>query len=180
MNNKYHFSESQINGMVGKLRRDFFLFVLVFPILVFLGEREVIPNGLLFDVASLDYFLSVVGVILVLGGVYLSLSMFARQTKNKKVAESHIGGPLQYYRLASVIRLSVLVVVASFNIVAYYLVLNTNSLLMSLLALAALFFCWPTRRLLNAYVAYLNNEGAVNSSTDEVSSEEEHIADIQE
>ena len=87
--------------------------------------------------------------------LYLGLKLFAKYTKDKAFVTSHYGNPLRCYRNLSIIRLSLIVTAASFNLIAYYLTMNTNCLLMSFVPLVALVFCWPTRDKLENFTSFV-------------------------
>ncbi len=158
MNNKHSITPAEITQSLKLLRRDFYLMTGSILVFVFLGETGLLPNGLLADSPTTDYALSVAGVILALGNVYLGLKLFAKYTKDKTYVTFHYGNPLRCYRNLSIIRLSMLVSASSFNILAYYLTMNANSLLMSFVPIVALFFCWPTRDKIENFIHSINAE----------------------
>ena len=155
MNNNHSFSAENVKQALKQLRRDFYLLVGTIFVFIVLGETGLLPNGMLAASPAIDYAFSVTGVILALGSVYFGLKLFARYTKDKAFVTSHYGNPLRCYRNLNIIRLSLIVVAASFNIVAYYLSMNTNCLLMSFVPLVALVFCWPNRDKLENFVNFV-------------------------
>lgn len=155
MNYSHPFSTEDLKQSLKLLRRDFYLLVGTIFIFIALGETGLLTNGMLATSPTLDYTFSVAGVILALGSVYLGLKLFAKYTKDKPFVTSHHGNPLRCYRNLSIIRLSLIVTAASFNLIAYYLTMNTNCLLMSFVPLVALVFCWPTRDKLENFTSFV-------------------------
>ncbi|MBR3456417.1 MAG: hypothetical protein IKH26_14000 [Bacteroidaceae bacterium] len=166
MNNPQTISPEELRQSVRVLRNDFYLMVASIVVFVILGETGLLPNGLLTDSPSIDYAVTVAGVILALGNVYLGLKLFAKYTKDRVFVTSHYGTPLSCYRNLSLIRLSLLVSAACFNIIVYYLSFNANCLLMSFVPLVALFFCWPSRDKLENFIGCLSANDEADEKED--------------
>ena len=155
MNYNHPFSTEDLKQSLKMLRRDFYLLVGTIFIFIAVGETGLLTNGMLATSPNIDYTLSVAGVILALASVYLGLKLFAKYTKDRAFVTSHYGNPLRCYRNLSIIRLSLIVTAASFNLIAYYLTMNTNCLLMSFVPLVALVFCWPTRDKMENFTSFV-------------------------
>ena len=156
MDKKYIYKESECKRWLGILRRDFYLMAATILVFVVLGETGLLPVGELADEPETEYALTVAGVICALASVYLGLMLFAKKTKDRAFVTTHYGDPLNCYRGMSLSRTALIAGAAGVNMLAYYLTMNPNSLLMSFIPLIALCFCWPTRNKLDNFIRFVN------------------------
>ncbi len=104
--------------------------------LLFLGERNVIPTGII----PQNYVLQIIECLLTLGCVPLALKFMTFTLVRANVTSS----PRRYYPCA-VLRILMLAVPLLLGIVLYYVMLDASMFYCALIAALAFLYVWPTK-----------------------------------
>lgn len=84
-------------------------------------------------------------IIITLACIPLSLKLF--HSRNKKIQQLETDAYINKYSIAYVIRMVVLDLVVALNIIGFSLYDSRNAIFMTLIAIFALFFCFPDRKM---------------------------------
>ena len=135
--------EKQIKRVVKKLKISYIIFWAVTILLVVIGETEFFPIGLLADDVRTCYF-------------PFSMKLFSF-VLTRKIDKLTFPVALSRYALWSIVRLGLLNFVVIYNLLCYYMTLNSTGALCALCALTASFFCLPGEKRLRNEL-YITNE----------------------
>ena len=141
--------EKQIKRVVKKLKISYIIFWAVTILLVVIGETEFFPIGLLADDVRTCYFLETAGILLTAICIPFVLT--------RKIDKLTFPVALSRYALWSIVRLGLLNFVVIYNLLCYYMTLNSTGALCALCALTASFFCLPGEKRLRNEL-YITNE----------------------
>lgn len=137
--------EEQIKRVIRNLNIGYIVFWVIPAVLLFAGEFELFPVGVLAGNVRATYFCETIGILLTAACVPLSLKLFSLVLK-KKIDQLTIPVALKRYEQLSYIRLALLESAVIFNITYYYLALSTTGNLCMLVALTASLFCLPSEK----------------------------------
>ena len=149
--------EKQIKRVVKKLKISYIIFWAVTILLVVIGETEFFPIGLLADDVRTCYFLETVGILLTAICIPFSMKLFSF-VLTRKLDKLTFPVALSRYALWSIVRLGLLNFVVIYNLLCYYMTLNSTGALCALCALTASFFCLPGEKRLRNELYKTNEE----------------------
>ena len=119
--------EEQIKHIAKSQRIVYVIFWAVAILLVVGGETELLPVGLFADDVRTSYYLETIGILLTAINITFPVA-------------------LSRYAVWSHIRLGLLAIVVVYNLLCYYMTLNSTGALCALCALTASFFCLPSEK----------------------------------
>ena len=107
------------------------------------GETELLPVGLFADDVRTSYYLETIGILLTAINIPFSMKLFSL-VLTRKIDNLTFPVALSRYAVWSHIRLGLLAIVVVYNLLCYYMTLNSTGALCALCALTASFFCLPS------------------------------------
>ena len=135
--------EEQIKHIAKSQRIVYVIFWAVAILLVVGGETELLPVGLFADDARTSYYLETIGILLTAINIPFSMKLFSL-VLTRKIDNLTFPVALSRYAVWSHIRLGLLAIVVVYNLLCYYMTLNSTGALCALCALTASFFCLPS------------------------------------
>ena len=137
--------EEQIKHIAKSQRIVYVIFWAVAILLVVGGETELLPVGLFADDARTSYYLETIGILLTAINIPFSMKLFSL-VLTRKIDNLTFPVALSRYAVWSHIRLGLLAIVVVYNLLCYYMTLNSTGALCALCALPASFFCLPSEK----------------------------------
>ena len=131
--------EEQIKHIAKSQRIVYVIFWAVAILLVVGGETELLPVGLF------AYYLETIGILLTAINIPFSMKLFSL-VLTRKIDNLTFPVALSRYAVWSHIRLGLLAIVVVYNLLCYYMTLNSTGALCALCALTASFFCLPSEK----------------------------------
>ena len=135
--------EEQIKHIAKSQRIVYVIFWAVAILLVVGGETELLPVGLFADDVRTSYYLETIGILLTAINIPFSMKLFSL-VLTRKIDNLTFPVALSRYAVWSHIRLGLLAIVVVYNLLCYYMTLNSTGALCALCALTASFFCLPS------------------------------------
>jgi len=120
-------------------------------IVLALGEFDVIPNNITEPRSQEEYYLNLSVVIGTLLAMPLALKLFTLNT-TKGLRRLNYDDALKTYHIWSVVRLSIIALVALLGFTVYYLASSISSFCCGMIAVAATIYCWPTFGKIESYM----------------------------
>lgn len=136
--------EEQIKHIAKSQRIVYVIFWAVAILLVVGGETELLPVGLFADDARTSYYLETIGILLTAINIPFSMKLFSL-VLTRKIDNLTFPVALSRYAVWSHIRLGLLAIVVVYNLLCYYMTLNSTGALCALCALTASFFVCPVK-----------------------------------
>lgn len=137
--------QEHIKRVTTILKTQYIIFWLI-PIAVFLCfEADLLPTGIYVGDGAKQYVWETLGVLLAIVCVPLSLKLFSFVLR-KKIDALTFPVALSKYCFWSGIRLSLLEVTVLFNLVIYFMTLNSIGGLCAMIGLTASLFCLPSEK----------------------------------
>lgn len=150
--------EKNIKELLKRLKLEMLAFWLI-SLLVFLaGEYGFLPFGLLASDKQLVFTLDTASICVTLLLIPLALKLFQLNT-TRSLLRMNMDDLLVSYHRWSIVRLSILLVCMLFDLVVYYLVVDSTGLLCSLIVLLTTLICWPTEEKIKKHLESHNNGG---------------------
>lgn len=137
-----------MNQINNKLRILFFVILCVNLLFIALVELILldIAGGLFTEDKQLEFVYQTVMTLLTLGGIYIVLRLFKFEGIKKRIQEQNL---IAYFRWTC-IRMLILGWFAIFNIVGYFIFVNSSFVYLWLIIMLSLSFLFPTKeRLVN-------------------------------
>ena len=131
-------------------------------ILFAVGELGVIINGSVEQGSEVEFKLNCACVLSTLLILPLALQLFLLNT-TKGLRRMNKDEALDFYHTWSLIRLVLVSLCIAYNIVAYFMTLNTTGLLCALMGLAITVYCLPTRGRLETFMKIVENDLVVTN-----------------
>lgn len=135
--------EEQIKHIAKSQRIVYVIFWAVAILLVVGGETELLPVGLFADDVRTSYYFETIGILLTAINIPFSMKLFSL-VLTRKIDNLTFPVALSRYAVWSHIRLGLLAIVVVYNLLCYYMTLNSTGALCALCALTASFFCLPS------------------------------------
>lgn len=134
-----------IENVIKRLRIEYFLIWIITILLVSAFEYDFINVGISATDENVKYILQVIGILLSLSLIPFALKLFTiTKVKNKIMSGNEING-LAYLHFSE-LRLLFLAIPIVFNLISYYLTLESSNALCVLITLLSLLFCWPSKK----------------------------------
>ena len=137
--------EEQIKHIAKSQRIVYVIFWAVAILLVVGGETELLPVGLFADDVRTSYYLETIGILLTAINIPFSMKLFSL-VLTRKIDNLTFPVALSRYAVWSHIRLGLLAIVVVYNLLCYYMTLNSTGALCALGALTASFFGLPSQK----------------------------------
>ena len=137
--------EEQIKHIAKSQRIVYVIFWAVAILLVVGGETELLPVGLFADDVRTSYYFETIGILLTAINIPFSMKLFSL-VLTRKIDNLTFPVALSRYAVWSHIRLGLLAIVVVYNLLCYYMTLNSTGALCALCALPASFFCLPSEK----------------------------------
>ena len=137
--------EEQIKHIAKSQRIVYVIFWAVAILLVVGGETELLPVGLFADDVRTSYYLETIGILLTAINIPFSMKLFSL-VLTRKIDNLTFPVALSRYAVWSHIRLGLVAIVVVYNLLCYYMTLNSTGALCALCALTASFFCLPIQK----------------------------------
>lgn len=147
--------EKRINNIVLVLKFTFFGVWGVCALLYFLGVQGVFASDI-DPRTNAGYILKYICVGLTLAGVPLALKLFTLNT-TKNLRRMNFDEALISYNVWSMVRMSILELVAVFGFITYFMLNDVSCAVCSLIALTATLMCYPSKSKIKYYLENLNN-----------------------
>jgi len=145
--------------IINKKLRLFFIVIVLLSVSIFLIVLNHVTNtGISINNVNLEQF----AIILTLAGIPFSLWFF--HSRLKKADKNSEDEYLNKYKTMYIIRLAILFIVCSFNIISLYLTGAKNFIFMCIITIFAFFLCLPQKEF--EITETDNNEG--NDDNDEI------------
>lgn len=140
--------EKKIKHTLKTLQIEYaFLWVLsILTIICF--ETDLFPQGLFADNYQITYFIQFTGILLMLLLIPVAFRLFNFSFLHK-IRKMHLPQALNHYKKWSEIRFFLFLIPLLLNLFAYYLTLNTTTLLCVGIILIASLFCIPSYKRIN-------------------------------
>ncbi len=129
-------------GLLRTLKMDYLLFWGVMILLFIAFETGLVPSGSYAGDVRMEYILQTAGILLMIVLVPLSLKLFGMVLR-KKIDRAALEPAIGLYRKWSHIRLALLLLAGVYNLVTYYLTLNSACAFCVMIVLLASLFCLP-------------------------------------
>lgn len=134
--------EELIKHAIKNLKISFLTLWIVSFLFVVGGETEILPVGIFADDVRTCYFLDTIGILLTAVCIPLSMKLFSF-VLTRQIDKLTFPVALNRYVLWNFVRLGLLTVVVFYNLICYYMTLNSTGALCALCALTASLFCLP-------------------------------------
>lgn len=134
--------KEKMKKTVNILRYQFWGYIIVSLALVIIYENDLLSSGFLYGRKQLEFILQMLMILVTLGGVYMSLKLFAIKSIKEKL---HRGAEKALIVWGSW-RIGMLGLPMMVNVILYYAYMNPAFGYMAIIQFIAMFFIIPTRR----------------------------------
>lgn len=140
-----------INRATRKIKKSFYIFILILISLLIIGEFGLAFNGIYVDDGMTTYVLETITILVTAASIPLALKLF-----NKKVSSVDYTGSIEslifVYEKWFILRLVILGVAFALALATHYLCVSTTGSLCAILIGFSIFFCMPSKNKLLVYL----------------------------
>jgi len=154
--------EKRIKSLLVMLRTESCVAWILLIILFVIGELGVIVNGSVEAGSDVEFKLNCACVLSTLLIVPLAMQLFLLNT-TKGLRRMNKDEALDFYHMWSMIRLLLVSLCIAYNIIAYFMTLNTTGLLCALMGLAVSVYCLPTHKRVEEFMKIVESDFVVKN-----------------
>lgn len=135
----------------------------VFIILFVVGKLGVIINGSVAEGSDVEFKLNCMCILSTLLVHPMALKLFLLNT-TRALRRMNKDEALDFYHVWSIIRLVLVALCISYNIVVYFMTLHMTGLLCALIGLCITVYCLPTRRKIEDFLTVVEQDLIVSKN----------------
>jgi archaellum biogenesis protein FlaJ (TadC family) len=116
-------------------------------ILVLLFEEHVLPSGFIPSNPSTDYVMSLVSLVVTLGGVFFAMQVTKKEKQDKTFTEGDDEAKRRAYLKWNGRRMGIIFSAVFTNLIIYYGgTFNESAMYSFIITLIGAIFCWPSKQ----------------------------------
>ncbi len=154
--------EKRINSLLLMLRIESCVAWGLLIIVVVIGKLGVIINGSVETGSDVEFKLNCACILSTLLILPLALQLFLLNT-TKGLRRMNKDEALDFYHMWSMIRLMLVSLCIAYNIIAYFMTLNTTGILCALMGLAVTVYCLPTHKRIEEFMKIVEDDFVVKN-----------------
>lgn len=131
--------------MIKRLKLSYAILTSLGVVLILLGENGILPAGAYGTGSSGEYFMKVTGILLMVAGVPLGLKFLTLPFVRREIEQATEYGDARY-EVWCMVRLVMLYVPLFFNLLLYYITMDTTHVFCAVISVIGLVFCWPSEQ----------------------------------